>query len=117
VAVPEFAQGTKVHMAVAEGENRNKEKVMQVQLRFAEATAAGRVFDYEVCAEPVDPSHGKVVRHVLSPNFHLAKMVYATATCRFGIEELPGACRFSVVPRSSFGRAGKAIHSGTYMPL
>ena len=29
VPVPEFAQGTKVSMEVAEGINRNKEKVMQ----------------------------------------------------------------------------------------
>ena len=116
VPVPEFAQGTKVSMEVAEGINRNKEKVMQLQLRFAEASDGGRVFDYDVCVEPVDSPQSKFVRHVLSPNFHLARKVYATATCYFALNELLGACRFSISPRSSFGLAGKAIYPETYMP-
>ena len=111
IPAPQFAADAKIEIELRDGVNRKKKPRRQVQLRFPEATAAGRVFDYEVKVEPLDPSRKTLTRYVLSPNFHLGKRAYASASCVFGADELPDGCRFTVVPRSSFGRQGNPLAS------
>ncbi|MBO7721635.1 MAG: metallophosphoesterase [Kiritimatiellae bacterium] len=98
---------------VKTGEKPEQAGLPAVRVSFPPATAAGRVWRYEVKAEKEDGST-VLVKNVLSPDYHLPR-VEKEIKLAFFDRELPADAklRFSVTPFECYGRAGKSITSET----
>ena len=118
---PAFPVDARVTVVTRKGRNRARREHDQVVVTFPPARATAttpRAYDYLVTAEVREKGVWKplLARAVFSPGCYRPDAEETVpVTCVFAAAELGPASkeelRFSVVPRDSFGRAGKALQS------
>ena len=118
---PAFPVDARVTVVTRKGRNRARREHDQVVVTFPPARATAttpRAYDYLVTAEVREKGVWKplLARAVFSPGCYRPDAEETVpVTCVFAAAELgpasKGELRFSVVPRDSFGRAGKALQS------
>ncbi|MDO5320751.1 MAG: hypothetical protein Q4G65_19170, partial [bacterium] len=116
-ARPAFPENARVTVTTRKGRNRARQEHDQVVVSFPPARATAttpRAYDYLVTAEGQEKGEWKTLlaRAVFSQGCYRPDAEEtAPVTCVFAAAELgpstKEALRFSVVPRDSFGRAGK----------